>query len=324
MSTRDLALCATLTLALLTEACTPVAAPGWSGYVEGDYVYLSSALGGTLTQLSVRAGDQAAQGAPLFSLDASSELAARLQAQASLERSLAQSANLGKGRRSEELAVVRAQLAQARTLAEQARADLAREEKLVQQGFVSVAKRDTLRAASEQARSRVSELSAQLSVAQLPARSDERSIAQADVQAASQVVKQQAWREAQKAGSAPVSARVTDTFFRVGEWVAPGQPVLSLLPPANLKVRFFVPQSDLATLKIGAPVSIHCDGCASAIPARITFMANRAEYTPPVIYSNAQRSKLVFMLEARPDPADALKLKPGQPVDVTLGAERVS
>jgi HlyD family secretion protein len=109
---------------------------------------------------------------------------------------------------------------------------------------------------------------------------------------------------------------VADTFFRVGEWVNAGQPVVALLPPSGLRARFFVPEAELGALKIGQAVALRCDGCGEPINARIDFIATRAEYTPPVIYSNAQRARLVFMVEARPDVKDAMRLKPGQPLDV--------
>jgi HlyD family secretion protein len=91
-----------------------------------------------------------------------------------------------------------------------------------------------------------------------------------------------------------------------------------MLPPANVKVRFFVPQTIVGSLAAGRAVSIQCDGCAADIPATISYVSSQAEYTPPVIYSNEKRSKLVFMVEARPSLADAPKLRPGQPVSVTL------
>ncbi|MEO8122104.1 MAG: HlyD family efflux transporter periplasmic adaptor subunit [Rhodoferax sp.] len=303
-------------LLLLAAGCQPKAAPGWSGYIEGDYVYVSSALGGTLSQLNVRTGDQATKDMALFALEAESEQAARLEADARLARANAQLANTAKGKRSDEIAVIQAQISQARAQARLSAAELAREEQLVKQGFVSGARSDDLRAAQVQSAARLDELAAQLRVAQLPARIDEQAAAVADTDAARQSLRQSAWREAQKARTAPASGLVTDTFFRVGEWVQPGQPVLALLPPGNVKARFFVPEGLVGRLQIGAAVHIVCDGCAAPIPAKISFISNRAEYTPPVIYSNAQRAKLVFMVEARPSPADGVRLKPGQPVDV--------
>ena len=300
----------------MLAGCQPKAAPGWSGYVEGDYVYVSSQLGGTLSQLNVRAGDQATKDMPLFALEAENEQAARLEAEALLARANAQLANTAKGKRSDEIAVIQAQISQARAQARLNAAELAREEQLVKQGFVSAARSDNLRAAQAQSSARLDELEAQLRVAQLPARVDERAAAAADTDAARQSLRQSAWREAQKSRTAPASGLVADTFFRVGESVQAGQPVLALLPPGNVKARFFVPESAVGHLQLGAAVQIVCDGCAAPIPAKISFISNRAEYTPPVIYSNAQRAKLVFLVEARPSPADGARLKPGQPVDV--------
>ena len=300
----------------MLAGCQPKAAPGWSGYVEGDYVYVSSQLGGTLSQLNVRAGDQATKDMPLFALEAENEQAARLEAEALLARANAQLANTAKGKRSDEIAVIQAQISQARAQARLNAAELAREEQLVKQGFVSAARSDNLRAAQAQSSARLDELEAQLRVAQLPARVDERAAAAADTDAARQSLRQSAWREAQKSRTAPASGLVADTFFRVGESVQAGQPVLALLPPGNVKARFFVPESAVGHLQLGAAVQIVCDGCAAPIPARISFISNRAEYTPPVIYSNAQRAKLVFLVEARPSPVDGARLKPGQPVDV--------
>ncbi|WP_455733151.1 HlyD family efflux transporter periplasmic adaptor subunit, partial [Burkholderia stabilis] len=118
--------------------------------------------------------------------------------------------------------------------------------------------------------------------------------------------------------AAPAAGRVYDTLYRVGEWVQAGNPVVQMLPPQNLKVRFFVPEAAIASLAPGRAVAIRCDGCAADVPARITYVSSEAEYTPPVIYSNESRTKLVFMIEARPAVADAPKLHPGQPVSVSV------
>ncbi len=302
--------------ALLLTACSPAADPGWSGYVEGDTIYVASALGGTLLSLNVRAGDEVSQDMPLFALESESEQAARLEADARVVSAQAHVANSAKGKRQDEIAVTEAQLRQAQDQLKLAAAALARDEPLHRQGFVSVARLEDERTLLAQSRAKVDELIAQLRVARLPARVDERAAAVADAQAARQVLAQSAWREGQKSRTAPASGRITDLFFRVGEWVQPGQPVLALLPPGQVKVRFFVPERVLGSLRSGAPVWIHCDGCATPVSAKISFIANRAEYTPPVIYSNVQRAKLVFMVEARPDPKDASRLHPGQPVDV--------
>jgi HlyD family secretion protein len=308
-----------LALAALA-GCDRPAESGWAGYVEGDYVYVAAPIAGALTTLAVQRGERVRQGALLFALDAQTERAAREEAAARADSAAAQAADLQTGKRAQEIDVVQAQIAQARAQAAQASAELVRQQQLVAQGFVSPAHLDEIRAAAQQARARVAELDAALRVARLPARSDERGAAAASADAARFALEQARWREDQKRQLAPADAQVADTLFRVGEWVAAGQPVVALLPPGAVKLRFFVPESELGTIAVGQPVSARCDGCAVPVAARISFIATQAEYTPPVIYSNAQRARLVFMVEARPDAAASLQLHPGQPVDVTRAA----
>lgn len=302
--------------ALALAACSRPPDSGWSGYVEGDYVYLSSPVGGTLQTLSVRRGQVVDAGAPLFKLESDSETAAREEAAARLAGARAQAANTTKGRRPDEIAVTEAQLRQAQAAAQRAATELVRQQQLVAQGFISQSRLDDARTAVAEANQRVAELNAALRVAKLPSREDERAAASASAEAAQQVLRQSDWRTRQKQQSAPAKAQVADTFFRVGEFVPPGQPVLSLLPPASTRARFFVPESEVASLAVGQGVVLSCDGCGTPISARIDFIATQPEYTPPIIYSNSQRSRLVFMVEARPQGDDGARLKPGQPLDV--------
>jgi HlyD family secretion protein len=302
-------------------ACQRAPEPGWSGYVEGEYVYVAAPLGGSLETLAVRRGEAVRQGAPLFALESASERAARAEAAARLAGAQAQAQDAQKGRRPDELAVTQAQFARARAEAELAAAEYARQRALLAQGFISPSRLDDARAAMEQSRERVAEASASLRVARLPAREDARLAAQADAQAAEQALRQSEWRTQQKQQRAPSDAVVADTFFRAGEWVPAGQPVVALLPPGHTKARFFVPEGEIAALAPGQAVSLHCDGCGAPIAARIDFIATQAEYTPPVIYSNSQRSRLVFMVEARPDAQDGARLRPGLPIDVRRAGE---
>lgn len=118
--------------------------------------------------------------------------------------------------------------------------------------------------------------------------------------------------------SSPVAGSVQQIYYRQGEMVPAGRAVISLIPPGNVKVRFFVPQAVLPTIAIGDPIAIACDGCDKNIAGRITFIAAAAEYTPPVIYSQEERTKLVFLVEARPEQEGGLRV--GQPVSVEIGA----
>jgi HlyD family secretion protein len=303
---------------LLVAACGGHESAGWSGYAEADYVYVASPLAGTLLTLEVEAGQQVARGKPLFGLESESERAAREEASARVEVAQFQADNTDKGKREPEVAINQAQLTQARAAAALAQADVVRKRELVARDFISRAQLDEAQAALVQAQARVAELSSTVQVARLPARADERAAADAQVQAARYSLAQSEWRQQQKRQAAPVDAQVADTFFRPGEFVAAGQPVVALLPTANIKARFFVPEGDLPRVALGQALLVECDGCGAPIGARVTHIATRPEYTPPVIYSNSQRSKLVFMVEAKPAPADAARLRPGQPLGVRL------
>lgn len=305
-------------LLTLLGACQPAPEPAWSGYAEGDYIYIAAPVAGTLRELPTQKGQTVAAQALLFSLDDQPAQAARAEADARLDTARYQADNSAKGRRRDEIAVTEAQLAQARAQAERAQTEWQRNQQLVNQSFVSRSRLDDAATAARQAQDRVDELQAALRVARLPARSDEQAAAQASRRAAAQAREQALWREQQAQQYAPAAGLVADTFFRVGEYVNAGQPVLALLPPERRKARFYVPEAQRGALAPGQAVSLRCDGCGAPMAARISYISPQAEYTPPVIYSNSQRARLVFLVEALPSPADALRLPPGQPLDVRV------
>jgi HlyD family secretion protein len=123
-------------------------------------------------------------------------------------------------------------------------------------------------------------------------------------------------RLARRRALSPADGTIQEVYYRPGETVPPGRAVMALLPPGNLKIRFFVPEGLLPDVKYGQTVNVSCDGCDQGLTAKVTFIANSAEYTPPVIYSREERAKLVFLIEARPAHPD--KFRVGQPVTVTL------
>lgn len=302
---------------LVLGGCAREAPAAYQGYVEGETLHLASPFGGRLRKLVVQRGQQVAAQAPLFELNADEEAAARQQAEELLRAAQAQLADLGQGRRAPELDVARAQLAQARAAEAQAAQQLERDRAQFDAGGIARAQLDDSRTHHLQQAARVREFSEQLQVQRLPARSERIRAQDAQVAAARAVLQQAAWRLAQKSVAAPQAGLVLDTLYREGEWVPPGSPVVRLLPPGNLKVRFFVPEAALGAIKTGAQVVMTCDGCAAPIAATVSFIADGPEFTPPVIYSNDTRAKLVFMVEARPAAADAPQLRPGQPVTVT-------
>jgi HlyD family secretion protein len=293
---------------------------GWNGYVEADYVMVTSSIGGTLMKIEVARGDQVVAGAPLFALDDTAERAARDEAAAKLAQAESQLANLRLGRRQPEIDAIAAQRAQAEAALRQSEADFERQLQLRRTRVSSQKQLDDARSQRDRDQN-PAEIDAQLEVARMPAREDEIRAAEAAVTAAQAALAQAEWRLGQKAGAAPQAGLVVDTLYRPGEMVAAGQPVVQLLPPANVKIRFFVPERVVGGIAIGQIVQVSCDGCGAPVAATVRFISPRAEFTPPVIYSREERSRLVFMVEARPNER-AETLHVGQPVDVALVRER--
>jgi HlyD family secretion protein len=303
---------------LSLAACEETAAPVWQGYVEGEYVRVASPEAGTLQALAVERGQAVAPGAPLFVLESDSEAALRREAAERVRQADARLANLEKGKRPDEIAAIDAQQARAQAALALARANLARQEKLVASGFVSQAALDEARAALDQAAAQAAELVAQRRVAHLAARPDEIAAARAEAQAARAALAQAQWRLDRKAVAAPVAGAVQDRLYLPGEFVPAGSPVVVLLPPDRLKLRFFVGETELAKVRPGQAVRARCDGCGAEIPATVRFVSTEAEYTPPVIYSRENRAKLVYLVEAGVAAKDAARLHVGQPIEVRL------
>ncbi len=308
----------TWTCVALVACQGPAADAPMSGYAEAELVYVSPTSAGLLQSVVVRRGDAVKQGQTLFSLDSDAETFNRDAAGARQLKADALLANLRKGRRPNELAALDQQLAQAQAALKASTSALARQQALVAQGFVAPLQMDDLAAARDRDAARVRELQAQRALAGEAARSDEIAAAAAEAQGTDAELALARWRQSQRERAAPTDAVVFDLLARPGEWVAAGTPVLALLPPTALKVRFFVPEPLLPQAQPGREVQLACDGCPAGMKARISWVSPQAEFTPPVIYSTGSRSKLVFMVEA--EPLDAPLLKPGQPLDVRFVA----
>lgn len=268
-------------LALLTAACGERADGAMQGYGEADYIYLASQDAGVVGQVLVREGERVEAGARVFSLDP--------------ER-LSYGAESAEAQRAAALAAVNTAQADA-TLAQR---NYARAVELFERGFYSRARLDADRAQRDAANARLAQARR------------EATAAGAQTQLAEERVND-------LAGVAPVAGTIEQIFHRQGEVVSAGQPIVALLPPENMKVRFFAPEDLLSQLSVGARVLVSCDGCAEPIAATVSFIAREPQFTPPVIYSLDQREKLVYLIEARlaaPGP-----VRPGMPVDVRLARD---
>ena len=313
----------TLSLAVAVIAfagCSGSGAKDWQGYLEGDFVYVASPLAGRLETLAVEKGARVQKGAPLFVLERAAETDALREAAQELGAARAQLADLMKGSRPEEIAALEAKLGQSKAAAELSRLDLERQEGLFKEGAVTASDYDHARLTHEANTRSVDEDAARLETARLGGRADAVAASRALVQAAADAEAHARWSVEQKAQAAPASALVYDTLYREGEFVSAGSPVVELLPPANIKVRFFVDEPDFGLIKAGDSVEVAIDGVPGPLEARVTYLSPQPEYTPPVLYNRDNRAKLVYMVEAVfPDKA-AADLHPGEPVDVSLPA----
>jgi HlyD family secretion protein len=309
--------------AVLVVACQRPASDQVQGYVEGEFVYIASPFAGALESLTARRGAQVRVGEALFALERVSEKAARDEAERRLSQARANLEDARKGKRPTEIESIKAQLKQAQAALRLSSREVARQEGLTTvPGAAVELEVDRARAARDQDRQRVAQLQADLDTALLGSRTDQVIAAEAEVHAREAALARAEWELGQKRQQAPKSGLVFDTLYREGEWVPAGRPVVVLLPPENIKVRAFVPEKRIGTIHPGDDSQVTVDGVPRPLSGKISYISPRAEYTPPVIYSQESRDKLVFMVEVVFDPTAATELNPGQPVDVQFGPSR--
>ncbi|MEZ5709035.1 MAG: HlyD family efflux transporter periplasmic adaptor subunit [Blastomonas sp.] len=289
----------------------------WLGYVEGEALYIAAPVSGTLGERNVERGDTVTSGDRLFSLDPASLDADVDRLKADVAASMAQMRDLEQqGRRPAEQDISRAAIASAQAQLTKAQHDFDRISALADKGFASRTQLDAARAARDRARADLAQANAQLRSGALSAgRSGQIAAAGASVAGAEAALRAQQQRRAEIAPLSPADGLVEQTFFNPGEWVPANTPVVAVLPDDRRKLRFFVPQDAIASLKPGMKIAFSCDGCPAGQSATISYIAPRAEFTPPVIYSETARAKLVFMVEARLAKSGQ-PLPPGLPVDI--------
>lgn len=277
-----------------------------SGYIEGDDLYLSSPVSGTVGSVAAVEGTRVAAGQALFSVDPGTLSAQGEQAQANLSAMHTQIASAEAATRQAEAEVTAAQ-----AQAEKARSDLARLQSVKADDPAAVAGKDL-----DAARSALRDADARVTAARqaVGARRAQVEAAQAQANEARGGEREVQIRVGQLSPKAPTAGRVDEVFFQPGEWVSANQPVVSLLPDEKVKIRFFVPEQSVARYRPGATIRFSCDSCGGARSAVVRYVSPKPEFTPPIIFSRDSRDRLVFMVEAYPDrPRD---LQPGLPVDV--------
>lgn len=298
------------------------------GYVEADYVYVAPASSGTIEEVMVKPGEPVAAQAPLFRLDArqaeaslAAARAGKAGAEARMAAAKARLDNARTGRRDEELAITERALERARSDLELAQQNYDRTDQLFKQGVVPRARLDQDHATLMAAQAQVEQLEAELEVGRLPARPAELEAAeaeieaaQADIEAATSDVERLAAALADRTGRAPVAGAVDEVYFAAGEQAGPSTPVVSILPAGRLEIRFYVDETERASLAPGDAVAVSCRGCGEPVSAEVTWLASDTQFNPPIIYSRAEREDLVFLVKA--SPPEGTRFAPGQPVEV--------
>jgi len=298
--------------------CDRTRPASYQGYVEGEFVYVAGKIGGRLDVLPVARGATVKAGDTLFVLEHAFEAQGVVLASAQLTQAEDTLRDKEKGLRPEEIGQITAELGRARAAHELSNLEYDRRVKLFADATIAKEELDSARTARARDREQVRELTAKLATGHLPSRIDQIRAAAAAVEAARATLDQAKWDLDQKTQTAGVSGLVYDVLHYRGEWVAAGSPVVTLLPPENVKARFFVPQAVAGSLAVGRTIRVACDGCGGPVPASISYISPKVEYTPPVIYSQGFRDKLVIMVEAAFAPDVAARMHPGQPIDVYL------
>ena len=289
----------------------------WQGYAEADFIKVGPTQQGLLTSLFVARGSKVAAGALLFEQDDTADRAARDQVARQLKQAEEQLANLQAGGKPTEIQQAEASLADAKAARDKIEGDLRRNEVLVKTFAATQQLVDQERADLRSANAKVQGLEAALAQMRAPlGREGEIKAQQELIESLRAGVAMAQWRIDQRHVTAPAGGTVADVLARPGETIPAGGAVVSLLPPENIFVRFFVPETRLAEVHGGDKVALLCDRCPADLAATISFISPQAEFTPPVIYSEAIRAKLVYMVEARPPREQATLINPGQPVAV--------
>jgi HlyD family secretion protein len=277
-----------------------------SGYIVGDNLDLAAPVAGTLQSVSLVDGQRVAPGQAAFTIAPATLESQGEQATANIRANQTQIATAQANLRQAE-----ANVAAALATAENARQDLARLESVKRADPAAVANTDL-----DRARAALREASANVLAARKAADARRAEIAQAEAQTRQAVGGRHGVQIqlSQLSPAVPAAGRVDQVYFQSGEWVPANQPVVSIIPDRKVKVRFFVPEAEVAHYRPGRTVHFSCDGCARNLTARIGYVSPEPEFTPPIIFSRDSCDRMVFMVEAYPARPD--RLNPGQPVEV--------
>jgi HlyD family secretion protein len=313
-----------LSIIMMALACAAsLPACNWAdnqlhGYIEGQLTFMSSPNDGKLEQLPVHRGQQVKKDDFLFSLEPLPESAELKSATAIINQANANLKDLLYGKRPTEIEAIQSQIKEVKAKITFLSKDHERYKLLLEKSAVDRQKYDQTTQDLAISIANLKELQANLDTAKLPARVDAIKAAEATLSSTQALFDKANWELSEKSVNAPDDAAVFDTYYKVGERVPANRPVLSLLRARDIIAVFFIPEPQLANIHLDQKITLSCDNCKTTYQASIRFISPIAEYTPPVIYSNSARSKLVYRVEANIPSENSHKLHPGQPIDILL------
>lgn len=290
----------------------------YQGYIEGEFINLSTTYSGKLERLAVSRGNLVKKGQLLYIQDLEPQASDLLQAKAQLQQEENRLLDLLNGQRRTVLDAIIAQKEQAEAKLQFSIKTLNRYRQLYKQGVIDKASVDQAQSDYDNNLNQVNQYQSNLEEAKLGARQNAIQAQEAAVAAANAATIKAAWELQQKTTVAPTEGIIFDTYYKVGEFVNTQQVVLALLSPYDVKVVFYIPEPKRSILSLGEVIYFSCDQCKTRMQATINYISPEAEYTPPVIYSRESREKLVYRVEAALALTEAKQLHPGQPIDVYL------
>lgn len=315
--------CLAVCMAILGLSACQEQTADFAGYIEARYIAIAAPSGGKLMS-AVPEGQKIHRGDVLFSVDDAPQKWALTQAKAQVAQATAVWRNLQSGVRSDKLAALDARLQAAQADATYTKKEWHRHQKLLAEGAVSASNVDALRRQYQSAKANVDAIQAEIREANLGARNEEIQAALASLQAAQAQEAQAQWQWEEQTQSSPIDGQVYRLIYQPGEYIPPGRTVLQLLNPKQRKVYFFVNQSYLNALHIGQTVEVYWDAPerlpekTARATAHVDYIADVAEYTPPVIFSNQTRDNLVYLIKATLEENPSALPQFGQPVSVRL------
>jgi HlyD family secretion protein len=282
----------------------PAGIVGGNGRIEATEIDVSTKTSGRIKEILADEGDFVTAGQVLARMDTVQLEAQRRQAQASLQRTVIgvdTAGSLVKQREAEREAAA-AVIAQREAELDTAERRLARSEQLIKTNATSQQTLDDDRAAVQRARAAVGAAKAShaASDAAIGAARAQVIDAQAAVEAAKAAIESIAAEIDDSTLKAPRDGRVQYRVAQPGEVLAAGGRVLNLVDLGDVYMTFFLPTAQAGRIAIGSEARLVLDAAPQfVIPAKVSFVADVAQFTPKTVETEEERQKLMFRVKAR-------------------------